>query len=208
MPLRHAGLLCVVSLALLAGCPATSDSGGQSGGSTSPSTGFQPIGSPPAGGGTGSSSSGSSTASAACAAPAQGNAWEADVLQRVNNERRNAGLAPVRYSAMLEQQAAAYACELIEYHFFAHVNPVTRSTLADRADEFGYAYWVIGENLAAGQTTPAKVMEDWMNSPGHRENILNPDFTELGVSVRVGGDHDIYWVQEFGRPRTASPPQP
>lgn len=118
----------------------------------------------------------------------------------MNQERATAGVAPVVPSTALEDQAEEYACEMISQNFFAHENPVTGSTLKDRAAEFNYQYLVIGENLAAGQQSPQEVMTAWMNSPGHRANILDARFTELGVSVRIGGQYGVYWVQEFGKP--------
>jgi uncharacterized protein YkwD len=133
--------------------------------------------------------------------------WKTQVLQLVNQERQSRGLSAVRYDATLESQAEQYCCEMIYYDFFDHDNPETGTSLGDRAAEFEYEYWVIGENLAAGQPDPVAVMEDWMNSPGHRENILNPSFTELGVGVRTGGSYGIYWVQEFGRHRDDGPPR-
>ena len=63
-----------------------------------------------------------------------------------------------------------------------------------------YAFYAIGENLAAGQQTPAEVMKVWMDSPAHRDIILDPNWTEVGIAVRVGGEYEIYWVQLFGRP--------
>ncbi|MGL5944276.1 MAG: CAP domain-containing protein [Waterburya sp.] len=60
----------------------------------------------------------------------------------------------------------------------------------------GYQYSNLGENVAQGQTTPTDVLDSWMNSSGHRENILNPNFTEIGV-----GYENNYWTQVFGRPR-------
>lgn len=140
-----------------------------------------------------------------CRPAANADSLRAEILLLVNQERAAAGLSPLRRNATLEAQAEQYACELIHYDFFAHDNPVTGSTLAVRAREFGYAYLYIGENLAGGQRTAAGVMEDWMNSPGHRENILNPRFVELGVGVRTGGDYGIYWVQEFGEPAPIAP---
>jgi uncharacterized protein YkwD len=106
----------------------------------------------------------------------------------------------VVWNGTLAEQATQYACEMIHYDFFDHVNPVTRSTLAVRANQFDYSYLVIGENLAAGQRTPEHAMNDWMDSPGHRQNILDPRFVELGVGVRFGGEFGTYWVQEFGLP--------
>ena len=123
-----------------------------------------------------------------------------EVINLVNEQRAAAGLNRLSYSQTLTNQATQYACELIHYDFFAHENPYTDSDLASRAAEFEYDYVVIGENLAAGQTSPEQAMTDWMNSPGHRENILHPAFTEIGVGVRSGGRYGLYWVQEFGHP--------
>lgn len=130
------------------------------------------------------------------------------VLGLVNAARAELGYDPVRQNQKLEEQATQYACEMIQHDFFAHDNPVTGTNLADRADEFGYRYLVIGENLAAGQPTAEKVFLDWMNSPGHRANILDSRFTELGIGIRRGGSLGTYWVQEFGRPFTDPFPTP
>lgn len=136
-----------------------------------------------------------------CDEPARVALWRDRILQLVNQARGEAGLNAVRWNATLEEQATQYACELISYDFFAHVNPVTQSTLRDRANQFEYTYLAIGENLAAGQQTPEEAFDDWMNSDGHRANILEPRFTELGVGIRSGGEYGLYWVQEFGLPR-------
>jgi uncharacterized protein YkwD len=142
---------------------------------------------------------------AGCLEPVEGAFWRAEVLRLVNQERRSRGLQSVAQSPALEQEATQYACELIYYRFFDHVNPQTSSQLRDRATDFGYDFWIIGENLAAGQRTPAEAVQAWMNSPCHRQNVLNPAFTELGIGVRVGGDYGYYWVQEFGRPYSGPP---
>jgi uncharacterized protein YkwD len=139
----------------------------------------------------------------ACDEPVQADQWRAEILSLVNAERERAGLDPVASSVTLTRQATQYACELIQYDFFDHVNPVTGSTLGERARQFGYDYYVVGENLGAGQSTPQQVFRDWMNSPGHRRNVLDPRFVELGVGVAVGGRYRTYWVQEFGRPLSA-----
>ena len=130
----------------------------------------------------------------------EGDDWRDEVLRLVKVERERIGVSPVTHSQTLEDQATQYCCEMIYYDFFAHDNPVTGTDLVDRSEEFGYDYLAIGENLAAGQSSPAQVMANWMASEGHRENILNPQFTELGVGVRTGGEFSYYWVQEFGRP--------
>lgn len=137
----------------------------------------------------------------ACGDPLNAASWKAEVLRLVNRERSNRGLPTLSRSDTLENQAEQYACEMIQDDFFAHVNPVTGSTLAQRAGEFRYNYYVIGENLAAGQTSPEQVVLDWMNSPGHRANILDERFIEIGIAVRAGGTYGLYWVQEFGLPQ-------
>jgi uncharacterized protein YkwD len=135
-----------------------------------------------------------------CAEPVSGDALRDEILRLVNLEREWAGVAPLTHSSVLEDQATQYACEMIYYDFFDHENPVTGTHLRDRAEEFGYDYIIIGENLAAGQSTPAQVISEWMDSEDHRDNILNPEFTELGVGIRTGGRYGTYWVQEFGCP--------
>ena len=135
-----------------------------------------------------------------CGESTQSDAFAARVVELVNIERAAVGLNAVAWNQTLAEQATQYACEMIHYDFFDHINPVTRSTLAARANEFDYNYLVIGENLAAGQRSPEQAMRDWMDSPGHRQNILDPRFVELGVGVRIGGDYGVYWVQEFGLP--------
>lgn len=93
---------------------------------------------------------------------------------------------------------------MIDGEFFAHTNPMTGEGPGERAVRAGYSFVSLGENLAAGQRTAEKALDDWMNSStGHRENILHPMWTEIGVAVRLGGEHGVYWVQEFGDPTTA-----
>ncbi|MBU0639707.1 MAG: CAP domain-containing protein [Planctomycetes bacterium] len=135
-----------------------------------------------------------------CSIPDSAESIEAEVLFLVNRERSSRGLPAVVHSDILANQAALYACEMIHYGFFDHVDPHTGTNLADRAEQVGYDFLVIGENLAAGQQTATAAFDAWMESPGHRENILDERFTELGVAVRHGGDYGVYWVQEFGRP--------
>ena len=127
--------------------------------------------------------------------------WCDEVQRLVNEERLAEGVGALERNATLEAQAEQYACEMVYYGFFDHNNPATGSTLRDRADEFGYDYQVIGENLAGGQPSPAEVVAAWMASPGHRENILDARFVEVGVAVRAGGHYGVYWVLEFGLPR-------
>lgn len=135
-----------------------------------------------------------------CGAPASADGLRVQILDLVNAASVANGLGTLRMNATLEAEAEQYACELISFDFFAHVNPVTGSTLADRTAAFGYVYSVVGENLAAGQPTAQEAFDDWMNSPSHRANILEPRFTEIGIGIRTGGTYGTYWVQEFGLP--------
>ncbi len=122
------------------------------------------------------------------------------VLQLVNLERAVAGLPPVVTNSVLEKIAGDYACLMIAEGFFAHIDPVTERGPGQRAVAGRYSFYVIGENLAAGQETAAGAMRVWMESPLHRAIILDPRWKEVGISVRLGGEHGIYWVQEFGDP--------
>ncbi len=199
-------------LLIPAGCPQfpiTGSTGGGSGGGSSGGT----TGSGANGGSSGTVSGAGASAVAdglssqfpGCGDPDPAANWRDEILRLVNQQRQAHGAPPVVHSATLEDQATEFACEMIFYGFFGHVNPVTGATLPDRAAVYGYTYWLIGENLAAGQETPEEAVIAWMDSPCHRQNILNPAFTELGVGIRIGGDYRFYWVQEFGRPANAGP---
>ena len=83
--------------------------------------------------------------------------------------------------------------------YFAHVAPDGGKAELLAAD-FGYEYIIIGENIAMGQRTPQEVMTAWMNSPGHRGNILSTAFTEIGVGVAKSKSGSYYWTQMFIRP--------
>lgn len=195
--------LAFFSAFLLAGCPQALDQSGTSvdtGGS--PSDDARPIGDASDIQGTQVSRDSLTDEFPGCNEPADGAALQARIIELVNQVRLESGLGEVTHNETLEAQASQYACELLFYDFFAHQNPITGSTLRQRAEEFGYDFSVIGENLAAGQLTPEQAFNDWMESPGHRANILDPRFTELGVGIRRGGSYGWYWVQEFGRPVT------
>jgi uncharacterized protein YkwD len=136
-----------------------------------------------------------------CSVPVNEDEMVNAVLDLVNKERTSRGLNPVTLNPVLCEVAGEYACELIDSAFFAHTNPFTGEGPGQRAVRAGYAFVALGENLAAGQRTPARVMNDWMESTtGHRENILHPDWKEMGLAVRLGGPQGVYWVQEFGDP--------
>jgi uncharacterized protein YkwD len=136
---------------------------------------------------------------ARCIVPDDADRTVDQVLQLVNLERTEAGLSPVVVNPALQKLADEFACRMIVADFFGHYDPESGDGPGDRA-RGKYAYFAIGENLAAGQPTPAEAMRVWMESPAHRDIILDEKWTEVGLSVRHGGQYSIYWVQEFGLP--------
>ncbi|MGW6460594.1 CAP domain-containing protein [Streptomyces sp. NPDC055078] len=122
-------------------------------------------------------------------------AAEAEVLALVNQERANAGCAPVRFDASLARLAGAFSDDMANRGFFDHTDPDGDSPW-DRAAQAGVKH-LGGENIARGQADPGAVMNSWMNSDGHRANILNCDYKTLGVGVHMG-DGGPWWTQNFG----------
>jgi len=143
---------------------------------------------------------GASTKVTGCVDPNNKDALIARVVELTNQERTKRGLQAVTLNPTLSKMADDYACEMVDKNFFDHINPQGEGP-GQRAISAGYVFLAIGENLAGGQNSPEWVMNDWMNSKeGHRENILATQWQEVGVSVRLGGTHGVYWVQEFGNP--------
>jgi uncharacterized protein YkwD len=130
----------------------------------------------------------------------------AEMLVRVNAERKRAGLRPLAANPRLDQAAQRHAADMLARRYFAHQSP-EGNTVRERARSAGYDWREIGENLAEGQLTVAEVMDSWMHSPGHRRNLLDPGFRELGVGLALGrggtGDSgfQVEWVQAFGTRR-------
>jgi len=123
------------------------------------------------------------------------------LIQATNAERKKKGLQALKPNEYLMKAAQAYASVLAPGPCFEHDCPPVRNPL-DRARNAGYSdfFW-LGENLAAGYETPERAVAGLMDSPGHRANILRPDFKDIGVGMRTGdGEYGIYWVQMFGTP--------
>lgn len=122
-----------------------------------------------------------------------------EVLKLVNSERQKAGLQPLTLSEKLTSIANMKAQDMADKNYFSHQSPTYGSPF-DMLHEFGVSYSNAGENIASGQTSAEQVMRDWMNSSGHRANILNKNYTELGVGYVKGGNYGTEWVQLFIRP--------
>jgi uncharacterized protein YkwD len=125
----------------------------------------------------------------------------AQVVNLTNAERTRAGLMAFRTSAQLGEAARIQADQVVAAGRLEHVVPDARyPTLENRLDAAGYRWRAAGENLAFGQPDAAAVVTTWMQSPGHRANILHTTFTEIGVAHLIDANGRPYYVQVFGRP--------
>lgn len=120
-----------------------------------------------------------------------------EVVDLTNRERARAGLRPLVVDPVLTTAAQAHSADMVARAFYSHTSP-EGSRPWDRAAAAGSTRRSIGENIACGQRSPAEVVEGWMNSPGHRANILKPDFTHIGIGFAGGGPVGTYWTQLFG----------
>ena len=134
---------------------------------------------------------------------------ENEILEIVNQRRAegaNCGSAgsfgpagPLTMNPALRCAARVHSKDMVDRNFFDHTNPSGESPF-QRMAEAGYNYSTAGENIAAGNSTAAATMDQWMNSDGHCGNIMNPAFTELGVGYYPGGQYGHMWTQVFGTP--------
>lgn len=135
----------------------------------------------------------------------------AEVLEAVNQARaqpRRCGeqslpaAPPVSLSDVLLRAAQAHAADMAEHGYFSHTGR-DGSQVGQRASRAGYTWRRIGENLAAGQTTAAQVVQGWLDSPGHCANLMQTGYTEMGLAyaVNLRSPGAIYWVQVLGTPR-------
>lgn len=125
-------------------------------------------------------------------------AREKRVVKLVNKRRAAAGCPRVRSNASLRQAARTHSVGMAQYRSMTHFLP-GEAGLGQRISYAGYAGWQrVAENIASGYVGPRGVMRAWMASPGHRRNILDCRFREIGVGVVVQGPH-VWWTQDFGR---------
>ncbi|GAA0441301.1 hypothetical protein GCM10008983_18020 [Lentibacillus halophilus] len=119
--------------------------------------------------------------------------FEQQVVELTNQERTSQGLDPLKVDTELSKVARKKSQDMADNGYFAHNSPNYGSPF-DMMEQFGISYQTAGENIAKGQSTPQQVVDGWMNSEGHRENIMNPDFTHIGVGYVEQGNH---WTQQF-----------
>lgn len=122
-----------------------------------------------------------------------------EILNLVNQERKKAGVPALTLSEKLTSIANTKAKDMADKNYFSHTSPTYGSPF-DMLKHFGVSYSYAGENIAAGQKSAAEVMNSWMNSSGHRQNILNKNYTQLGVGYFQGGQYGTEWVQLFIKP--------
>ena len=117
--------------------------------------------------------------------------FEAQVVALVNKERARYNLSPLEHRADIANVAEVKAKDMVDRTYFSHQSPTYGSPF-DMLKQFNISYRSAGENIAQGQQSPEQVMNSWMNSPGHRKNILGSQFNSIGVGYYSGS-----WVQLF-----------
>ena len=120
-------------------------------------------------------------------------AYEQEVIRLVNVERAKAGLKALTEDWELSRVARYKSQDMHDLRYFSHTSPTYGSPF-EMMKAFGIRYRTAGENIAMGYRTPAAVVQGWMNSPGHRANILNAFYTKIGVGYVASGN---YWTQHF-----------
>ncbi|MCH1627281.1 CAP domain-containing protein [Ferdinandcohnia quinoae] len=119
--------------------------------------------------------------------------FEAKVIELTNAQRSKNGLPALKTDSALSKVARAKSTDMQQKNYFSHTSPTYGSPF-DMMKQFGVTYRTAGENIAKGQPSPEQVVNAWMNSAGHRKNILSKDFTHIGVGHTSNGN---YWTQEF-----------
>lgn len=119
--------------------------------------------------------------------------FEQEVIRLVNAARRENGLSALTHNWELSRVARYKSQDMADNRYFSHTSPTYGSPF-QMIKNFGISYRTAGENIAAGQRTPKAVVDAWMNSSGHRANILNASYTQIGVGYVADGN---YWTQMF-----------
>ncbi|AXH99201.1 hypothetical protein DV702_05275 [Sporosarcina sp. PTS2304] len=120
-------------------------------------------------------------------------AVEQAVLNLTNAERTKAGLQPLQIDVALQKSAKQKSADMAANHYFSHTSPTYGSPF-DQMKSHGVTYRQAAENIAMGQRSAQEVVTAWMNSAGHRQNILTPGFTHIGIGYDANGH---YWTQQF-----------
>jgi uncharacterized protein YkwD len=122
------------------------------------------------------------------------------VLALVNENRRRGGCDALTLDRRLIAAANRHAADMARRGYFAHESP-SGDRAGERVQDAGYRWSRYGENIARGQDNPAEVMDGWMHSPEHRENIMDCDLHQMGIGLAFASDRTPYWVQDFATPQ-------
>ncbi|WEG11693.1 SafA/ExsA family spore coat assembly protein [Pullulanibacillus sp. KACC 23026] len=125
--------------------------------------------------------------------------FENQVINLTNAERTKRGLPALKADWQLSRVARYKAMDMRDNHYFSHTSPTYGSPFTMITD-FGLSYTAAAENIAGGQETPQAVVNAWMNSAGHRANILSTKYTNIGVGFAEGGSYGYYWSEMFIHP--------
>lgn len=144
--------------------------------------------------------------------PSSNSLYEQSILELVNQQRQANGIPPVKRQDNLDQAARYYARDMGEDSYFpqdhgtydrinGHLSFICTwdARILSYYPPPGQSFAAIAENIAGGQSSPQGAMNSWMNSSGHRANILDPDHWEIGIGYYQGGPYGHYWVQDFGK---------
>ena len=134
-------------------------------------------------------------------APAGGatEAWMSDMLARINAERSTAGAGALQLCARLTTAAQAHSGDQAATNTMSHTGS-NGSTMSQRIEAAGYTGWsALAENVAMGYPSVSSVMDGWMNSPGHRANLLSASYLHVGLGRAASASGTLYWTQDFGR---------
>ncbi len=129
-------------------------------------------------------------------AQSSNSSYEQRVVQLVNVEREKNGLNPLVLDSSISNVARAKSKDMADNNYFAHQSP-TYGSAGDMLRNFGINWSAWGENIASGQNTPEQVVNAWMNSEGHRANILSTNFGKIGVGYVTDSNGTPYWTQMF-----------
>jgi uncharacterized protein YkwD len=127
------------------------------------------------------------------------NSMEKQIHDQANALRARHLVAPLQADVKAQEVARAHSKDMAIRNFFSHNNPDGLSSF-ERMDRAGISYSSAGENIAAGQFNAIDVHDAWVNSSGHRKNILSPLFKQLGTGVYFGGEYGVYYTQNFYTP--------
>ncbi|HBT63205.1 MAG TPA: hypothetical protein DEB10_00905 [Ruminococcaceae bacterium] len=125
--------------------------------------------------------------------------FEAEVIRLINRERTSRGLPALTNNWQLSRVARYKSQDMIDKNYFSHQSPTYGSPF-DMMEAFGLRFSAAAENIAYGQRTAQEVVNAWMNSPGHRANILSRSYTQTGVGAAKKANGTLYWTQMFMKP--------